>query len=333
MVNPFSQEPIRVKEGYRQEIPESKEREADRKTSKFKTLINLPYLVEDFLQPGDIIMSYYPESSDAVALLIKAGQILETPVSKNSVNYVHAAIYLGNGKIAEAIGDEKGVDLKINELKSERFKIKEGKCNEYRIFRSTNDTFRKETARLAQQLNREEKSPGEVRGTYSYQNAFFSILKRTHLSEEALIHYMKAAHFAHTGEMPIDRHGPRNFHCSYLVSWVLQGAESLEVIARINNTLESTEKIEFPDLSKMTNVRERGDALEAWARKMVKTHEKKLRENLRLKNDAKTTTPQHLYKLFKDNPDLFEPVYRLIAPKQETELKPMRSTHTRSPDV
>ena len=250
-------------------------------------------------------MSYYPESSDAVAFLIKAGQILETPVSKNSVNYVHAAIYLGNGENAEAISDEKGVDLKINDLTSERFKIKEGKSNEYRIFRSTNSAFRKETARLAQRLNQEDKSPGEVRGTYSYQNAFFSILNRTHLSEEALVHYLKAAHFAHTGEMPVDRNGPRNFHCSYLVSWVLQAAESLEAIARINETLGSGEKIEFPDLSKINDVRERGDALDAWARKMVRTHEKKLRENLRLKNDAKATTPQHVYKLFKDNPDLF----------------------------
>ena len=294
MVNPFSQEPIRVKEGYRQEeVPESKEslNETDRKISKFITLINLPYLVEDFLQPGDIIMSYYPESSDAVAFLIKAGQILETPVSKNSVNYVHAAIYLGNGKIAEAISDEKGVDLKINDLTSERFKIKEGKSNEYRIFRSTNSAFRKETARLAQRLNQEDKSPGEVRGTYSYQNAFFSILKRTHLSEEALVHYLKAAHFAHTGEMPVDRNGPRNFHCSYLVSWVLQAAESLEAIARINETLGSGEKIEFPDLSKINDVRERGDALDAWARKMVRTHEKKLREKLRFKKRCQSDYP------------------------------------------
>ena len=253
--------------------------------------------------------------------MIKAGQsIIEKPFSDDSSNYVHAAIYLGDGKVAESIQS----GLRIRNLAHEHFKMRADQTNEFRVYRPQNEDLATEAARLGGSISEEDATKTEGVAVYNYLSAVLSVFKGGNLNDEAIKRYVKAAYFAHTGEVPYDKNGIRNFHCSYVVAWLLQAAESKDVLEDINANLPEAKKITFPDLSKEKTPQEKGKALDKWARDITKNHSMAIEEVIKMNVDAKGASAQRLYKFIKENPDHFKPILRFISPPTpgtETELK------------
>lgn len=286
-----------------------------------KTMMFLSYLAEEELKPGDIILSYYPDSYSWKDVVIKGGQsFIEKPFSEDSSNYVHAAIYLGNGKVAESVKN----GLRIHSLTSERFKMNVEHTNEFRVFRPQNEDLAKEAAHLGGSIAEEDATKTEGVPTYNYLTAVLAVFKENNLTDDAIERYLKAAYFAHTGEVPYDKNGIQNFHCSYVVAWLFQGAEAKDVIGAINADLPEGKKIKFPNLSKEKTPKEKAKALDKWAREVTKNYSMALGDIIKMNVDAKGVSVQRFYKFIKDNPEHFKLILRLIsppAPGSEKELE------------
>jgi hypothetical protein len=61
---------------------------------------------------------------------------------------VHAALYIGNGQLAEAIHDR----LRVNSLAGERFELKTGETKGFLVVRPQNMAMSKEASRIAKEL-------------------------------------------------------------------------------------------------------------------------------------------------------------------------------------
>lgn len=325
--NPFYQKSIRNYENSSNETEmvrlkpsQTRQLKTETRINDVRTLINVPGLVENELRPGDILMSYYPNCYGIEDYVIKFGQLLGKKIDKESIDYVHVSIYLGDGKVAEAVRESDKVDLKINTLDHERFKIKEGRTNEFRVFRCKSKEIAEETSRLGNIVASEDKQRGEEVGSYNFKTVLLSPIKPKNLNKDAIARYLKAAYFSHTNETPTDKSGPRDFHCSYLVLWLYQAAESKLVINKLNESLDPSQQIVFPDLSNCTTLKEKGHALDCWAKGVADIYENELRELISIDLNVKAASPQDTYNFLVEKNNLFEPVLRIVAPKSEYEL-------------
>jgi hypothetical protein len=100
----------------------------------------VPYVsaatLQERLQPGDIFLSYYPSSAEVKDFALRAGQkitqlLKDSAFTEESHNIVHAALYVGNGRISEAVAN----GVVINQLESQRFKIEPGKDHGFLVVR------------------------------------------------------------------------------------------------------------------------------------------------------------------------------------------------------
>ena len=103
----------------------------------------------------------------------------------------------------------------------------------------------------------------------------------------------------------------RDFFCSYLVSWALQGAEASKAIAEFNKL--NKEKITFPDLSKIPEEQQYKE-LGKWAKETIKKFGRQLEDLIDIDLDAKTTSPARLHDFIVTHPHLFEEVGVVYTP-------------------
>lgn len=254
---------------------------------------------EQYLLPGDIVFKYDYKHSDLSAKLIQFGQKINGSRDPTSVEYTHAGVYVGNKKYAEAthktLGDliaspTKGYFSVADELHIFRLKDREMAENLSNIMKIIVDDVPK------------EQKTGKT-GSYSFTKALFSVLSAPRDSNKKLKGYLKSGYFAHAGIQPIKRGKHKDFFCSYLVSWAMQGAEARKTIDRFNQL--NKEKIEFPDLSTVHEA-ERDQMLSQWAKGVIKKFGRQLEALIEIDLDAKTATPARLHDFIVENPQLFD---------------------------
>jgi hypothetical protein len=319
--NPFFQKPVIVDK--KRDVNSYEMRDLDdagRKTTGFKTIINIPKIVEKQLQPGDIILSYCDDVKSWKDIAIPQGQRLEGDSDGISHRYCHAAIYVGNGEIVEAIDGRKedGIDIKINKLTGRRFAKNQ---DEYRVFRPKKELVER-IAGLGRAIAKADNNEKKLTGKYSYKDAIFSIVRDPKkITRSSVASYFKAAYFAHTGEIPQNVNGPQNFHCSYLAAWLLQASESEDVIRKINDDLPADKKIQFPNVSNLLTEEEKVIAIDAWADRMSEEHMLDIVESSSIKLNPQATTAQQLLNYLLDHPTLFDYNMRIVPLKKEAEKK------------
>ncbi|MCE5293020.1 MAG: hypothetical protein LLF94_00215 [Chlamydiales bacterium] len=275
----------------------------------------VPYISEevlrDKLMPGDIFLSYYPESTDAVAGVISLGEKLAKQVyvkgNKDSHNFVHAALYLGDGRIAEAVSD----GVRINELSGDRFKLKPGMKHGFLVIRPENAKLGAEAARIADELSAQ--SPEEkTKHEYSIMQALGAVVSHGKLEKQGIKRYLMGACYQANNLQPTNKNGIRSFFCSYFVGWAFQVGEATSVVKKLN--------IEFPTIDKRLSHAEQGKAISKWATEVTNKHYKALQGAIHLQFDPKYSTPQHLYLYCLSHPELFSQEMLIVAPKQEMEM-------------
>lgn len=286
------------------------------------------------LQPGDIVLSYYPNHSDAIAGAIHMAQ--PSSEIESSDLFVHAGLFVGKGddgqaKISEAVGD----GVRLNELGGERFRLKPGDTHGFLIVRPKNREMASAATEIAKELSASTKEEKPVH-PYSLLKAIGAAGSDGKLDEAGLRRYAKGAFYAHVGHQPMDKNGIRDFFCSYYIGWACQAGESFKVLAAANNELGPNDKIVFPTIDENLSPKEQGAALDKWARDLTHTQLAALERHTELKFDPKNTTPQKLYEFIVKHPQLFSQEILIVAPKQQEVAAPTRQVagkriyHTKS---
>lgn len=118
-----------------------------------------------FLRPGDILFFQHREDNpDKTVRAIKMGQKvaqlwLKGELDPQSETHTHVAIYIGQGKFAEAVSSKTKEDVRIVSFDDyEKMQLKQGDGRSYRISRLQNTQIAKEAARLAKKYA-EDKVP------------------------------------------------------------------------------------------------------------------------------------------------------------------------------
>lgn len=270
--------------------------------------------IQHKLRPGDILLSYYPESTDAVAGVISIGEKLAKQVfvkgTPDSHNFVHAALYLGEGRIAEAVSD----GIRVNELTDDRFRLKPGMKHSFLVVRPNNAELGKEAARIANELSAQ--GPDETpTHQYSIMQALGAVVSHGKLEQQGIKRYLMGACYQANNLVPANKNGIRSYFCSYFVGWAFQVGESKAVLEKL--------KIKPPVIDKKLSPQEQGVAISKWATEVATKHHKALQDAIDLKFDPKYSTPQHLYLYFLSHPELFSQEMLIVAPKQDTEMQEM----------
>src|SRR5262249_41855219 len=83
--------------------------------------------LKGLLEPGDLLLSYYPKNKNLADVAIRTGQGISQAITRGNLppgahNFVHAALYTGEGNISEAVAH----GVIINRLDGERFVLKPG---------------------------------------------------------------------------------------------------------------------------------------------------------------------------------------------------------------
>ncbi len=282
--------------------------------------------LRDQLKPGDIFLSYYPISTDAIAGAISTGQNIAKKVkvvgTNESHNFVHAALHVGGGRLSEAVGD----GIRINDLASDRFKLKPGMEHSFLVVRPKNERLGLEAARIANELSAQEPTDATSH-EYSILKALGALVSDGKLEKDGVKRYLKGAAYAFNGIQPTDANGIREFFCSYFIGWAFQAGESKEVIAEVNKSLpKGMQEITFPKVDPNTPVKDQGLFLEKWATDTASTYYELLKDKISLDLDPKLSTPQHLYLFFLQHPELFTQEMMIVAPPESMEMQEMGSS-------
>ncbi len=210
------------------------------------------------LKPGDIFVSYAYQSYTMTQFAIRNGQKLTKPfiqgTDSESHHAKHVAIYLGEGKIAEASHMEGGIDVRILDIDHSMFRLNTGAYAEYRVYRPKADQHFEGMAELAVEAAKkcadyvpekfELKSSISKKlrkvllyGThykYSCSLAVKSLLTSSRFDDLAKKRFLKNLA---TQLLPVKNHltknGRRYFFCSYFVGWMLQAAQAQDVYHKL----------------------------------------------------------------------------------------------------
>ena len=281
-----------------------------------------PDEIKKLLKPGDIILSYYPKATDRIAAMLHAGQKLskltKDLTDEDSHLYVHAAIYLEDGQLVEAVKE----GITMNSIEGDRFKLNQGDAHEYHIFRFQDPEIAQEAGNIAKRLATDQINSYPYRKTL----AIGSFFQSTQLSKDAMKRYMKGVYCAETNTPPMDAKGIRGFYCSYLTLWCYQAAESKKNFRELNRILEEMHQsdpnsrwppIELPDLSQFTTAKEKAKALDDWALDIADRYEDLLPKYIDLKIDSKNLQAQQLAVFLNKEKLFFNPICNIVAPAIE----------------
>ncbi len=282
---------------FMQQMKESRDPElvARRLTAlKNRHLEVIPFKKETLVQklkPGDIIFKKQPRESKNVVVL---GQWLFNPLiggqkERESYKYSHAAIYLGNGKAAEAVPHQKGAEVRILDLDDPGFALKDGA--EYLVSRCKDEALAETAAEIGKKTAQDVgptdgRHPNETVFKYTKLQAMRSIWHPSSFGPFARYRYLKQYHDDHTNLLPKDFIHLKSFFCSYFVGYCFQTAESRRIMPEIlgesdapPNGITPVDKAIFRGL---------------WARlRRIQTWNQ-MSEKVQLQYDAKRLTPQDL---------------------------------------
>lgn len=275
----------------------------------FKINQNNPRSYEK-LQPGDIVLKYEKQNPDIKGRIIQLGQKIRKNEQPESHFYIHAGIYLGSGRIAEATSSDLG-DLIESYIHGPRFTFEE-KSGELRIFRILDPKMAKEMAKIASSIVKFPFTVGEQKetGRYDLKKAIFSTLLNPGSPTKRLKQLLKAGFYATAGGDPIKGKKHKDFFCSYLVAWAMQGADAKRAIEAYNHSHD--EKITLPNLRHIP-VEDRHAKVKQWADEIIIKHGSELESLVAIDLDAKTCSPARLVDFMMKNRGLFEYIGRIYS--------------------
>lgn len=266
------------------------------------------------LQPGDIMICRYFHGAKR-GLIDGAIYGLQTlhemgvdgKREKESTFNGHVAIYIGEGKIAEAsIGG--GHDIRILDVDHEQVKIEKGMQFEWVVVRPKDSSFAQRVAQLATQYADTEEevmaNNGKSEARYAFLTGMRALYHNTLFRNGAKGMLIKEYYDQLRGENKPTHvmKGKRDFYCSEFASYVLQSAEANQVLPKI--------------LTEEDRVAEDANTLQAGlkARRMARKYADELDQQIQMQYDPKWMTPVKFRQFVIQHPELFEDLYRLVPP-------------------
>lgn len=270
--------------------------------------------METNLEPGDImICRYYHDANRGLidGSIYGLQTLHEMGVDgmreKESTFNGHVVIYIGEGKIAEAsIGG--GHDIRILDVDHDEVRIEKGYRFEWVVVRPKDASFAQRAAQLASQYADTEEevkeNNGKSEGRYAFLTGLRALYHNTLFRHGAKGMLIKEYYDQLRGENKPTHvmKGKRDFYCSEFVSYVLQSAEANQVLPEI--------------LSEEDRVAEDANTLQAGlkARRVARKYADALDERITMQYDPKWMTPVKFRQFVVQHQELFEDVYRLVAP-------------------
>lgn len=254
------------------------------------------------LKPGDIFFKKMPHDTKHIVVL---GQWLIKPLlfgttEREAYKYSHVAIYLGNGKIAEAVPDSGGCDVRIIDIHDKRFSIEDCPNSQYLVSRFTDPTLASTAAKVAEKVAEQVIGCKKTTFRYTKIQAIRSVWHPSFFGPFARYRYLKQYIDDHRNELPKEFTALKSFFCSYFVAYSFQTAESRTVIPAILGTKDVPPK----GFTAFGSAIFRG----IWARiRRYQTWEE-MGQRIQLKFDAKRLTPQDFRNFIVGHRKLFQDV-------------------------
>lgn len=264
-----------------------------------------PHHLLENLKPGDIFFKLNPTNSDNMVVRVQKisqhflrGKLVEREGYKHS----HTAIYLGDGKIAEAVpGHDGGVQLRSLDLEDSRFAINQE--HDYLISRCVDAELGAEAALIAAQVVKKakpekEKQVNSNRHKYAFINAARAVYHSASFGLFAKQRYLKQYIDHKHGTEPMDFMAPKEFFCSNFVAYCYQTAESLKIAPKIIGENNAPPR----SFTSFGAAMYRG----IWARVNRWKNLFEWDRQVKMKFDAKWMTPHDFRNFVVRNPNLFQ---------------------------
>ncbi len=275
------------------------------KTRSIEVLPYDPVELEKRLKPGDI---FFRKQHETNPHLVTKGQRLTRPfiwgpVEREGFKYSHVAIYLGNGKIAEASPSPDKSEVRVIPLTDSHFALALQSKNGYVIARPTDEKMGLEAARVAARVATELKPDGFQETTHKYTelHAGRSIYHPSFFGPFARHRYLEQYIDDHKNQLPKDFIGLKDFFCSYFVGYCYQTAESRKIMPAILGNKHGP-------ITGFTSI---GSSIfrDVWARVKRIQYWKEMSKAVQYTYDAKWLTPQDFRNFNLNHPKLFKDVY------------------------
>lgn len=290
-----------------------------------KNIKVIPYDADDLmkrLQPGDLMFRKIHEKTHNVIVTAqkKLSFLIGGKKDRQGTDYSHVAMYIGNGKIAEAAWPTgRGDEIRILDLDDKRFSIAmtgDLRRNEYQVVRPKDQELAKQAAEVAKTIaseipkHTEESQPADefqqTKYRYSIPLGSLSLLFGQGFGLFAKERYLKQYHdFTEKGS-PTSFINPQTFFCSYFIGYCYQVAESLKIMP----------KVLAPDDRPIQGITRIGSAIfrTLWAKFNRFVHWSFLNKEAKMKFNAKRISP-HVLRNFTVNSGLFTDLFLISRTK------------------
>jgi len=262
------------------------------------------------LKVGDILFKKVHEEDFNPVVLGQtiAYPFMGAPKEREGYKFSHAAIYLGNGRIAEASPHLDGCEVRILPMDDPRFGLDPTQKTRFLVCRFHDEEIAREAAEIAesvaQPVSAYNGGPGDATEfQYTKVHALRSLWHSASFGPFARYRYLKQYIDDHNGERPVDFIDLKSFFCSYFVGYCYQTAESRHVMPSILGEEDSPKK----GITTFGTALFRG----LWARLRRMCHWKEMSEAVKLQFDAKRLTPQNFRNFTTAHPELFRDVLML----------------------
>lgn len=280
--------------------------------------------IEAKLKPGDIIFRqnrgelHGPVERSIVKSQKMSKHLLKGKLEPAVETYVHVAIYLGDGKFAEATPGYKGHDVRILPLNHKKlWNVMPGHEFEYRICRAKNEEIGKEAAKLAESYaelkvkDKEDFAGGPTKLKYGYRHSILSLVRNPKFDKKAKKGILAESYMTSIPEFDLPKTSKgkdRDFFCSYFVAYCFQvGNVGLLLDDLIEKHQLQPPKEELEGKSEKEKVK----IINKWAKKVIKDNPSLLDE-INLTFNSKTLSVQKLRSLLSNNPEHFEDAFRIL---------------------
>lgn len=258
------------------------------------------------LKPGDILFKRNPSGKfNQIVVAQKLRQKFAMGIKDaEGYKYSHVAMYLGNGKVAEAsVSKRKGDEVRVVALRDSRFKLMKGYS--YLVSRCADEKLAKKAVEVMKTVAKPVAPVGVEEGqrtpfSYSLFEAPRSIWHSSSFGLFAKYRYLKQYIDYKNKETPKDFMLAKSFFCSYLVGYAYQTAESQIVMPKILGEDDKPIKT----YTALGSAIFRG----LWARIRRWEHLGDMNRDVKMQFDAKRLSPQSFRSFIKEHPELFRDI-------------------------
>jgi len=277
------------------------------------------------LRPGDVIFKKIDEANSHIVV---TGQWLFQPFisgkkEREAYKYSHVALYIGDGKIAEAVPHAGGSEVRILKLDDPRFALDTNCKNEYLVARPKDASLGLEAAEVAARVAQEaapvsEEFQRETPFKYNKIQAIRSIWHSASFGPFARYRYLKQYIDDHRKQLPRDFLGLKSFFCSYFVGYAYQTAESRRIMPKLLGRQDGPPL----GITRFDTAVFRG----LWARLRRFQVWGQMSRHVQMQFDAKRMTPQDLRNFMVRNRNLFEDQFLISRAKPSSPLSRLRTS-------